>query len=102
MIDDRPIEEKEELKEEEKPLDKIVQPQTELSDHRTELSNRWTELSEQKNLLLDSSIRFIEEPPLIPPGESDTEEIEKEKEFLTISEACEIIQEEEITFNRIL
>ncbi len=57
------------------------------------MSNRWTELSEQKNLLLDSSIRFIEEPPLIPPGESTPKRSKKKKKFLTISEACEIIQE---------
>ena len=88
LIDDQeiepPREAKEEVKEETKeevkeeqiidegPLDKIVQPQTELSNHRTELSNRWTDLSEQKNLLLDSSIRFLEEPPLIPPREIST------------------------------
>ncbi len=36
LIDDRPIEEKEEPSVEEEPLDRIVQPQTDVSNHRTE------------------------------------------------------------------
>lgn len=66
LIDDQEIEPEVEEKEEEKPLDKIVQPQTEMSNHRTELSDRWTDMSEQKNNLLNSSIK-LKEPPYIPP-----------------------------------
>ena len=93
LIDDRPIEEKEEQLVDEKPLDKIVQPQTEMSNHRTELSDRWTNVSEQKNLLLDSSIRFKEDPPLIPPGESTPKKSKKKKNFINPEELRKIVNE---------